>query len=48
MDGRLTGTENEKLATGEIELVCTEFTILNKADVLPFQLDRKPPTRTCG
>ena len=41
VDARLTGTENEKLGTGAIELVCTEFRILNKADVLPFQLDRE-------
>jgi aspartyl-tRNA synthetase len=38
---RLTGTENAKLGTGEIEIVATEFKILNKADVLPFQLDRE-------
>ncbi|RYD33994.1 MAG: aspartate--tRNA ligase [Verrucomicrobiaceae bacterium] len=38
---RLTGTENAKVATGEIELVASELTILNKADVLPFQLDRE-------
>ena len=41
VDARLTGTENEILGTGAIELVCTEFRILNKADVLPFQLDRE-------
>ena len=41
VDARLAGTENDKLATGEIEIVCTGFTILNKADVLPFQLDRE-------
>ncbi len=38
---RLTGTENAKLGTGEIEIVATEFKVLNKADVLPFQLDRE-------
>ncbi|MDB6134238.1 MAG: aspartyl-tRNA synthetase [Verrucomicrobiales bacterium] len=38
---RLAGTENAKVATGEIELVASELTILNKADVLPFQLDRE-------
>ena len=41
VDARLPGTENEKLATGEVEIVCTELDILNKADVLPFQLDRE-------
>lgn len=38
---RLKGTENAKLPTGDVEIVATEFTILNKADVLPFQLDRE-------
>ncbi|HEX2746745.1 MAG TPA: aspartate--tRNA ligase [Verrucomicrobiales bacterium] len=38
---RLAGTENDKLATGAVELVCSELKILNKADVLPFQLDRE-------
>lgn len=38
---RLTGTENAKLGTGDIEIVATEFKVLNKADVLPFQLDRE-------
>ena len=32
------GTENPKLATGEIEVVADELTILNKADVLPFPM----------
>ncbi len=36
---RLAGTENAKLATGEIEIVATALTILNKADVPPFPLD---------
>ena len=36
---RLEGTENPKLATGEIELVADEVRILNKADVLPFPID---------
>jgi aspartyl-tRNA synthetase len=27
--------------TGEIEMVVTGLTILNKADVLPFQLDKE-------
>jgi len=38
---RLTGTENSKLATGEIEVVADTLTILNKADVLPFPLDEE-------
>ncbi len=36
---RVAGTENPKLATGEIELVPTRLTILNRAEVLPFPLD---------
>ncbi len=48
VEKRLTGTENTRLATGEVEVVVTSFNILNKADVLPFQLDRELPTRTCG
>ncbi len=36
---RLTGTENTKLPTGEIEIVATELTVLNKADVLPFPIE---------
>jgi len=38
---RLAGTENPKLATGDIEIVATTLKVLNKADVLPFQLDRE-------
>jgi len=38
---RLTGTENSKLATGDIEVVADTLTILNKADVLPFPLDEE-------
>ena len=38
---RLTGTENSKLATGEIEVVADTLTVLNKADVLPFPLDEE-------
>ena len=41
VEKRLTGTENSRLATGEDEVVVTSFNILNKADVLPFQLDRE-------
>ena len=38
---RLEGTANEKLGTGEIEIVATQLTVVNKADVLPFQLDKE-------
>ena len=37
---RLPGTENAKLATGEIELVAESLSVLNKADVPPFPLDQ--------
>ncbi|HEY3902032.1 MAG TPA: aspartate--tRNA ligase [Chthoniobacter sp.] len=36
---RLAGTENAKLATGEIEIIATSLKVLNKADVPPFPLD---------
>src|SRR5438876_8731975 len=36
---RLPGTENPKLATGDIEVVPTELKVLNRAEGLPFQLD---------
>jgi aspartyl-tRNA synthetase len=36
---RLAGTENARLATGEIEVVASELCVLNKADVPPFPLD---------
>src|SRR5437868_4423306 len=36
---RLPGTENPKLATGDIEVVPSELRILNRADDLPFALD---------
>jgi len=36
---RLSGTENAKLATGDIEIVVDTITVLNKSDVLPFPLD---------
>jgi aspartyl-tRNA synthetase len=36
---RLAGTENAKLATGEIEVVASDLRVLNKADVPPFPLD---------
>ena len=38
---RLPGTENAKLATGEIEVVATALEVLNKADVPPFPLDEE-------
>ena len=34
-------TTNDKLETGRIEIVATRLTIVNKADVLPFQLDKE-------
>ncbi|HEY2102080.1 MAG TPA: aspartate--tRNA ligase [Chthoniobacterales bacterium] len=36
---RLQGTENPKLATGDIEVIPNSLTILNRAENLPFQLD---------
>ena len=36
---RLPGTENARLATGEIEVVASELRVLNKAEVPPFPLD---------
>jgi aspartyl-tRNA synthetase len=39
VDARLAGTENQKLATGHIEVTASELKILNKADVPPFPLD---------
>ncbi|MBL9146416.1 MAG: aspartate--tRNA ligase [Verrucomicrobiaceae bacterium] len=41
VEKRLAGTENTKIATGSVEVVATELKIINKADVLPFQLDRE-------
>ena len=38
---RLDGSENAKIASGAIEIVATELKIVNKADVLPFQLDKE-------
>ena len=38
---RLEGAENEKMATGTIEIVASKLEIVNKADVLPFQLDKE-------
>ncbi len=34
-------TVNQAIATGEIEVVATDLKILNKAEVLPFQLDKE-------
>jgi aspartyl-tRNA synthetase len=39
--GRLPGTENPKLATGDIEVIASELRILNRADDLPFELDKE-------
>ena len=39
---RVPGTENPKLATGDIEIVPQHLRILNRADVLPFPLDSDP------
>ncbi len=36
---RVPGTENPKLATGDIEVVPNELWVLNRAEDLPFQLD---------
>lgn len=36
---RDTGTVNPNMATGEIEVLATDLTILNRADTPPFQLD---------
>jgi aspartyl-tRNA synthetase len=38
---RLDGTANDKIQTGAIEIVATTLVIVNKADVLPFQLDKE-------
>ena len=34
-------TVNDAIATGEVEIVATELKVINKADVLPFQLDKE-------
>ncbi|TDU64663.1 aspartyl-tRNA synthetase [Prosthecobacter fusiformis] len=41
VSARLSGTENSKLPTGEVEVVALELKVLNKSDVLPFHLDRE-------
>ena len=38
---RLEGTLNDKLPTGAIEITAKVLRIVNKADVLPFQLDKE-------
>lgn len=38
---RLEGTVNDRIATGHIEVVAADLVIVNKADVLPFQLDKE-------
>ena len=38
---RLEGADNAKMATGAIEIVANDLLIVNKADVLPFQLDKE-------
>src|SRR5438309_2380639 len=39
---RVPGTENSKLATGDIEIIPDHLRILNRADTLPFPLDAEP------
>lgn len=39
--GREEGTANENLDTGEIEIVVSEVEMLNKSEVLPFQLEKE-------
>src|ERR1700704_6602596 len=36
---RVPGTENSKLATGDVEVVPNELRVLNRADELPFPID---------
>src|SRR5438874_10568831 len=43
VSARVPGTENPKLATGDVELVPDKLTILNRADVLPFPIDAETP-----
>ncbi|MBC8125584.1 MAG: aspartate--tRNA ligase, partial [Gloeobacteraceae cyanobacterium ES-bin-144] len=38
---RLEGTMNDKIGTGAVEIVVKQLNIVNKADVLPFQLDKE-------
>src|SRR5213592_2134284 len=39
---RVPGTENPKLATGDIEVIPNRLRILNRADTLPFSIDAEP------
>ena len=39
---RVPGTENPKLATGDIEVIPSNLHILNRADDLPFPIDSEP------
>jgi aspartyl-tRNA synthetase len=39
---RVPGTENQKLVTGDIEVIPSELHILNRADDLPFPIDADP------
>ena len=39
---RVPGTENPKLATGDIEVIPSSLRILNRADDLPFPIDADP------
>src|SRR5438045_1942214 len=39
IQARVPGTENSKLATGDIELIPSQLRILNRADDLPFPID---------
>ena len=39
---RLPGTENPKLATGDIEVLPDVLRIINRADVLPFPIEAEP------
>ena len=41
VSARLEGTTNDKIGTGAIEVAAKELRIVNKADVLPFQLDKE-------
>ena len=36
---RLDGTQNPKLATGDIEVVAVSLTVLNRSEILPFPID---------
>lgn len=41
VSSRLEGTINERIATGEVEVIATDLNVINKADVLPFQIDKE-------